>query len=417
MVRSFPLISLLILMHLPACAQENASAGAPTRSAQIEEERERKAAQLKPDTPEKTERRFIKIKNVGDYILAAPPAGIRPKFSTRAPGWGGLVLGSGFSLGPEYYRPDLARGEIAFRASAIGTLKHNYLFDTQLTFPRAAANRMVFDFLGRYRAERSIDYYGPGPRSEKGSRTNYSRESGEFNFRVGWKPIPRHLQLGATGGLLLVHVGPGIADGIAPTQQVFGPPAAPGVRHSSDFWWGGPYVALDSTDIPNLPSVGRRIAVSYDYYHDRNFNAYSFRLLRGSIEQFIPFLNQKRVLALRARTAISYANPNQVIPFYLQQTLGGPDDLRGFGLFRFTDNNNLVLNAEYRWEVASALNMAIFADGGKVFHQPGQLNLSRMEGSGGFGFRFKSRESVVMRLDLGFSREAFRIWFRFSDVY
>src|SRR5213083_2162480 len=107
MVRRFSVISLLFLTLSPACAQENASAGAPSRSAQIEEERERKAARLKPDKPEKTERRFIQIKSVGDYVLAAPPAGIRPKFSSRAPGWGGLVLGSGLSLGPEYYRPDL----------------------------------------------------------------------------------------------------------------------------------------------------------------------------------------------------------------------------------------------------------------------------------------------------------------------
>ena len=61
--------------------------------------------------------------------------------------------------------------------------------------------------------------------------------------------------------------------------------------------------------------------------------------------------------------------------------------------------------------------MALFADGGKVFHRPGELNLSHLEGDGGFGFRFKSRDSVVMRLDFGFSREGFRVWFRFANVY
>ena len=156
-----------------------------SRSALIEQERQKKAAQLKPDEPDKGERAFIKGKRVLNLVLLSPPAGIRPKFSSSAPGWGGLVLGSGFSLGPEYYRPDLAKGEMVFRASVIGTTRHNYLFDSQLTFPRAAGDRMIFDLLGRYKAERSINYYGPGAKSEKGSRTNYSRESSELNARAG----------------------------------------------------------------------------------------------------------------------------------------------------------------------------------------------------------------------------------------
>ena len=62
-----------------------------------------------------------------------------------------------------------------------------------MTFPRAFNNRLAFDFLGRYRAERAIDYYGPGAHSQKGDRSNYSRESSEFYFRAGWKPTLRHL--------------------------------------------------------------------------------------------------------------------------------------------------------------------------------------------------------------------------------
>ncbi len=409
-------LSFVFLAQLPVWAQED-SRGMLSRSAQIEQERQKKAAQLKPDEPDKGERAFIKGKRVLNLVLLSPPAGIRPKFSSSAPGWGGLVLGSGFSLGPEYYRPDLAKGEMVFRASVIGTTRHNYLFDSQLTFPRAAGDRMIFDLLGRYKAERSINYYGPGAKSEKGSRTNYSRESSELNARAGWKPFARHLQVGVTAGLLLVHIGPGIAAGIAPTQQVFGSQAAPGIGQPSDYLWAGPYADFDSTDFPNLPRKGSRVRVSYDYYKNRDSGAYSFRLLRGSIEQYVPFFNQKRILALRARTAISYASPGQAVPFYLQQTIGGPDDLRGFRLFRFTDNNSLALNAEYRWEVAPALEMALFADGGKVFHRPGELNFNHVEGAGGFGFRFKSRDSVAMRLDFGFSREGFQVWFRFSDIY
>jgi hypothetical protein len=33
------------------------------------------------------------------------------------------------------------------------------------------------------------------------------------------------------------------------------------------------------------------------------------------------------------------ADAGSVVPFYVQPTLGGPDDLRGFRRFRFRDDN------------------------------------------------------------------------------
>jgi hypothetical protein len=119
----FILPVLLLLTQAVAWAQEGSSSDDPLRSVQIERERREKADQLKPDEPEKAEREFEKYEYLADTIFAAPHARIRPKFSSSAPGWGGLIVGSGFSLGPEYYRPDLAKGEVIFRASAIGTVK------------------------------------------------------------------------------------------------------------------------------------------------------------------------------------------------------------------------------------------------------------------------------------------------------
>jgi outer membrane protein assembly factor BamA len=398
-------------------AEQDADDMVASRQEQIEKEREQKARHLIPAAPSRAELLFTKYEFPLTALLATPSPGLRPKFSSSAPDWGGLVLGSGFSLGPEYYRPDLAKGNVYFRTSAIGTTKLNYLFDAQLRFPQVANNRLTFDFLGRYKAERSINYYGEGPDSQKGNRTDYSKESTEFDFLVGWKPTLRHLQMGVRGGLLLVNVGPGINDALASTESVFGPAEAPGIDQQTNFWWGGPFVRFDTTNRPNMPTSGSVIEASFDYYDDYVFNTYSFRLLNVNLQKYFPFFNEKRVIALRATTAISFANPNQLVPFYLQQTVGGPDDLRGFRLFRFTDYNNLVLNGEYRWEIFPALDMALFTDSGKVFNQPGDFKFSDLEVDGGFGFRFKSRDSVVMRLDVGFSHEGFQIWFRYSGVY
>jgi outer membrane protein assembly factor BamA len=97
--------------------------------------------------------------------------------------------------------------------------------------------------------------------------------------------------------------------------------------------------------------------------------------------------------------------------------LGGSDDLRGYRPFRFYDNNSLVFNAEYRWEVFSGLDMALFADAGKVYPRWQQTNFENLEASFGFGFRFNVRNDVFLRIDTGFSHEGFQVWFKFNNVF
>jgi outer membrane protein assembly factor BamA len=136
-----------------------------------------------------------------------------------------------------------------------------------------------------------------------------------------------------------------------------------------------------------------------------------------NLEQYIGLFNRRRVFALRARTTLTDAAAGQVLPFYMQPVLGGSDDLRGFRPFRFADQNMLNLTAEYRWEVFSGLDMAIFFDAGKVFPTHGQLNFSHLEGCGGFGLRFNVLDRTFIRMDFGWSREGFQVWFKFNDVF
>ena len=152
-------------------------------------------------------------------------------------------------------------------------------------------------------------------------------------------------------------------------------------------------------------------------FDDVNVNRYAFRRFDGWTEQYIPFFNEKRVIALHASTNLTWTKPGQLVPFYLQPTLGDSHDLRGYARFRYRDNNSVALSGEYRWEVMPGFDMALFLDAGKVFPKASDLSLNNLRYSGGFGFRFKTRDAVVMRVDTGFSREGFSLWFKFSDVY
>jgi hypothetical protein len=45
------------------------------------------------------------------------------------------------------------------------------------------------------------------------------------------------------------------------------------------------------------------------------------------------------------------------------------------------------------------------------------LNFSNLEGDGGIGFRFNIKGRQFLRLDLAKSREGFRVWIKFNDVF
>jgi len=419
-MKLLPLVALELCVTTTLLLGQTAPPQQPTsRVEEILLERSEKQKASRPDETERTAERveaaFVRAQDIGE-MLTASRSGLRLKMSSTAPGWDGLVLGSGFSLGTEYYRPDLTGGEMAFRASAVGTTKSNYLFDTQLTFPRLLRDRMIVDTLARYKAERSIDYYGSGPDSERGARTNYARETSEIDIKMELRPA-RHAEFGVVGSSLWYNVGPGTRPGVASTEQRFRESSAPGVQDQTNFWRGGAYARFDSRTRPYLSGRGTQFQVRFDRYDDRERGLYSFGVLQLDARHAFAFLNEKRVLALRANTALSYSGSDNIVPFYLQQTLGGPNDLRGFRLFRFTDNNSLLLNSEYRWEVAPPLEFAIFADAGKVFTRRAQLNFADLEASAGFGVRIKTRSAVALRLDTAFSHEGFQLWFRFSDIF
>jgi outer membrane protein assembly factor BamA len=262
-----------------------------------------------------------------------------------------------------------------------------------------------------------VHYYGPGNSSDSDAKTNYRLEAGLFEGRVSAIPFRRILRVGGAVAYSLLNVGPGQASGIASSEMVFGPARAPGINTKTNYLYAGPFVEVDWRDQPGDPHRGGAIGASYQWNFDRVGGAFSYRRAQFYVEQYLPFWNEKRVIALRARTTLTYTGENQLVPFYMQPTLGGPNDLRGYSQFRFYDRNNLILNAEYRRELGLPIDLVLFTDWGKVFSKPGAMAFSELHGSGGIGFRFKTRNTVIMRIDVGVSEEGVRFWWAFNDIF
>ena len=396
--------ALVLLLVVPLAAQVN------SRTEEIQQARRQKAAATAPEKVSGTEKALntIKDKKLLERF-AAGVAGFRLQF-------GGLATGQGFALGPEYLRQDLANGNLTFRGSARWSIARAQLYDLQLTLPRLANEKVFVDLYTVHRNYPRVGYFGPGPDSEEGSRTNFRLENTAYDFTAGVKPL-RSLKLGVTGGYLQVNTGPGTRPGIASIEEVFTPETTPGLDRQSDFLRGGGFIQFDNRDNPGGPRSGGNYLASFTYYDDRILARHNFRHLQLEAQQYIPFFNSRRVIALRARSILSFNNPGQSVPFYLQPVLGGSDDLRGFRSYRFYDDNQIVVNAEYRWESFTGLDMALFFDAGKVTPKRSQINFHDLETAAGFGFRFNVRNNVFLRLDVGFSHEGFQFWFKFGNPF
>lgn len=331
---------------------------------------------------------------------------------------GGMVNGSGLSGGLQFLRQDLAHGQVIARASARISTRGYQLLDAEIGAPTLANNRFFLDLYARHRNYSQLAYFGPGPNSQRWGRTDYRLEDTSADLTFGALPF-KWMRVGATGGYLTTNVGPTTSTGHTSTERVYTPAQTPGIDRQTDFFRGGGFVQIDTRDNPYGPRAGGQYYARYDYYTDNTFSAYSFRRLTAEVQEFVPFANRKRVLAMRAKTILSYPQPGNRVPFYLQPSLGSADDLRGFRSFRFYDDNTFAMTGEWRWELNSATEAALFVDGGKVFRRPGLINFKDLEGSYGVGLRFRSnvRAPIVSRVDLAFSREGFQLWFVFNDLF
>jgi hemolysin activation/secretion protein len=101
------------------------------------------------------------------------------------------------------------------------------------------------------------------------------------------------------------------------------------------------------------------------------------------------------------------------IPFYEQSSLGGEENLRGYGKDRFIDKHMVAFNAEERihlfgikiFNVNIECEMAPFVDMGRTYQDFKYRQFNNWEITPGVGFRGIVRPNVIARVDWGYSKE------------
>jgi outer membrane protein assembly factor BamA len=372
--------------------------------------REQKANALVEEKPGKLEKALFAVKE--RHIMERFQAGV---FGFH-PLLGGLETGSGFALGTEYRRALTSEGSVEMKARAQASFKGYQRYELGIAAPHVAGDKLFFSLDARQSNSPRLPFFGIGGDSQESDRSNYRYDATDVRGTAGFRAA-KWLEIGTTAGMLNSNSEAGRDNRWPSVEEVFSSEDVPGLAEQPQYHYAGVFVRADTRDEPGNPRSGRMVELNWNGYQDRDHRGYSFKRVDAEVQQYIPFFNKRRVIALRGRTVLSDTGAGNAVPFFLQPTLGGSEDLRGFREFRFRDRNLMVMNAEYRWEAFSGLDLALFADAGKVFHSSRQLNFSDLEKSYGFGFRFNTAKSVFWRIDTAFGNEGPRVFLKFGHVF
>jgi len=203
--------------------------------------------------------------------------------------------------------------------------------------------------------------------------------------------------------------------GFPDTLRLFSDATAPGLANPPAFVHGDVGVALETFDRPGHPSRGGRYEINVAAYRDRDHDLFSFTRYRAAATQFVPLVRDLWTLGVRGSIVTSHAHAGQRVPFYLQESLGGQNGLRGFDDFRFQDNDLVSVTVESRLALLKHLDLALFADVGKVGADVAALRRAAMKSSYGVGFRAHMGLHTISRLDIGHGAEGWRFVFEISD--
>jgi uncharacterized protein DUF1254 len=286
---------------------------AASREEEIRQERTDKRARLWP------ERTSGIVRLVDKYTARGLLEGIQSMKGQNGPQLvlGGMRSGNGTTFGVGYRRVDLWGEKLAFRTTARGTARQAYMFDVDVDFSRLANQRRgELRLYAKYENSPQMDYYGPGQDSRKEDRTSYRLEDTSIDLRGRYR-VWKGLWLGFTGGFYAPNTGPGQREGYPSTEEKFTPAQTPGIDRQGNFLRAGYTIQYDYRDLPTGPRSGGNYYLNFRRYWDQSLGQHTFNSWDTAVEQYFPYWNKTRVVALRLAMVATQAKGRADRPILL----------------------------------------------------------------------------------------------------
>lgn len=277
-----------------------------------------------------------------------------------------------------------------------------------------------WSFEGRFYFEKDPTerFYGLGNHSAQGNQTNYTTKQIYGEAILGWN-INERVQISLMERPRYVRIEEGGFNSVPSIFQLY--PHQKGINGGSELLTQvmAQYDTRDSVDIPRKGTLAR---IFYGVADRRFGSSVSYNRFGGELRKFIT-LNPRITLA--GHVFAEYQPAGGEMPFWSAARLGGQESLladqetlRGYGAGRYVDNNLFVMNVEMRtrvWEknvfgTHGILELAPFAEAGRVGHRIGYDPFSDLHPVGGVGFRGIAEPFVVGFVDLGWGGEGAAIF-------
>ena len=313
------------------------------------------------------------------------------------------IVGTRGSLNLFRYEP--GGREIRFIGAYTEQIERRLSFS--YTDPAFSHGRYSLNFGASYFKNATPRFFGLGQATSESDQTNYTGREARMNWRfgiyanevtqiaVGQRFRQVSLQRGATD---LPFTGEQFSaiDGVQGETLILG--------HRATFYY-------DTRNSLVSPTDGMAVTAYAELNQNiRNGDHPIYSRYELDVKKLFPSESKRAILVVRANLQATIGTQ---VPFFEQSSLGGQNNLRGFGVDRFIDKHLVSLSIEERIHLvrtkiagtSADFEIAPFLDTGQVFNDYRDVTFTNYRMTPGIGFRGIVRPNVVGRVDYGYSRE------------
>ncbi len=301
--------------------------------------------------------------------------------------------------------------ETKFDADLSQSTRNQAFYRLRYSAPKLFDPNYLFQGFGLYQNDRTARFFGIGANSQEQNQTNYTLRQVGGELMFGRRLMPE-LIASLTERVRYVTIRRGAVDSLPFFQDVF--TDVPG-EDGSFVWAHRLALTYDSRDSYITPTRGRYGKIFLEVADEAIGSQASF--VRYGLEGrwLWPHLGERLVMALRG--LVERVDGSDV-PFFELSELGGDETLRGFGENRFLDEGRILVNAEERIKVfhinygnvRTDIELAVFAEAGRVFKNFNDLGSGKIQGVIGGGIRFLAASQIVAKIDVGVGSEGVAVF-------
>jgi len=295
--------------------------------------------------------------------------------------------------------------EIRFIASAAEKIERKLLFS--YSDPAFSQGRYSLNFSATFFKNATARFFGLGEATSESAQTNYTAREGRVNWRFGVH-VNEVTQISVSQRFRQVSLQQGATD-LPFTGDEF--PTVPGVQGETLIFGNRATFHYDTRNNLISPTDGMAVTAYAEINQNiRNGDHPIYSRYEIEVKKLFPSESKRAILIVRADLQATIGDQ---VPFFEQSSLGGQNNLRGYGVDRFIDKNLVAWSIEERIHIlrtkiagtTADFEVAPFLDTGQVFNDYKDVTFHNYRMTPGIGFRGLVRPNVVGRVDYGYSKE------------